>query len=86
MTDAHAAPFTHPVRIYWEDTDAGGIVGFTAVLSPVSNGSFITATATDDAHDVQVYNCRDLLEGVVVQRQHRGAEVLDVVEEDPLMR
>jgi acyl-CoA thioester hydrolase len=32
MTDAHAAPFTHPVRIYWEDTDAGGVVFYANYL------------------------------------------------------
>jgi acyl-CoA thioester hydrolase len=25
-------PFTHPVRVYWEDTDAGGIVFFANYL------------------------------------------------------
>ena len=32
MTDAHAAHFTHPVRIYWEDTDAGGVVFYANYL------------------------------------------------------
>ena len=27
-----SAPFTHPVRIYWEDTDAGGIVYYANYL------------------------------------------------------
>jgi len=26
------APFTHPVRVYWEDTDAGGIVFYANYL------------------------------------------------------
>ena len=32
MTDAHAAHFTHPIRIYWEDTDAGGVVFYANYL------------------------------------------------------
>ena len=37
MTLAHdshhpARPFTHPVRVYWEDTDAGGIVFYANYL------------------------------------------------------
>jgi acyl-CoA thioester hydrolase len=35
MSDAHAdgaAPFTWPVRVYWEDTDAGGIVFYANYL------------------------------------------------------
>ena len=28
----HPAPFEHPVRIYWEDTDAGGIVFYANYL------------------------------------------------------
>ena len=31
MTDAQA-PFTWPVRVYWEDTDAGGIVFYANYL------------------------------------------------------
>jgi acyl-CoA thioester hydrolase len=27
-----AAPFTHPVRVYWEDTDAGGVVYYANYL------------------------------------------------------
>lgn len=27
-----SAPFTHPIRIYWEDTDAGGIVYYANYL------------------------------------------------------
>jgi acyl-CoA thioester hydrolase len=27
-----AAPFVHPVRVYWEDTDAGGIVFYANYL------------------------------------------------------
>ncbi|GAB2473052.1 MAG: tol-pal system-associated acyl-CoA thioesterase [Comamonas sp.] len=27
-----AAPFSHPIRIYWEDTDAGGIVFYANYL------------------------------------------------------
>lgn len=30
--DAPAAPFIHPVRIYWEDTDAGGVVFYANYL------------------------------------------------------
>jgi acyl-CoA thioester hydrolase len=32
--DSHqpARPFTHPVRVYWEDTDAGGIVFYANYL------------------------------------------------------
>ena len=28
----HAAPFRHPVRVYWEDTDAGGVVFYANYL------------------------------------------------------
>ena len=31
MTDS-TAPFAHPIRIYWEDTDAGGIVFYANYL------------------------------------------------------
>ena len=31
-TPAAATPFQHPVRIYWEDTDAGGIVFYANYL------------------------------------------------------
>ena len=31
-TTPTAAPFTWPVRIYWEDTDAGGIVFYANYL------------------------------------------------------
>ncbi|MEG0920349.1 MAG: tol-pal system-associated acyl-CoA thioesterase [Comamonas sp.] len=31
-------PFTHPVRIYWEDTDAGGIVFYANYLKFMERG------------------------------------------------
>ncbi len=33
-----AAPFQHPVRIYWEDTDAGGIVFYANYLKFMERG------------------------------------------------
>ena len=29
---AHPSPFSHPVRVYWEDTDAGGVVFYANYL------------------------------------------------------
>ena len=31
-------PFTHPIRIYWEDTDAGGIVFYANYLKFMERG------------------------------------------------
>lgn len=31
-TDTFAADFSHPVRVYWEDTDAGGVVFYANYL------------------------------------------------------
>lgn len=31
-TDTQPMPFTHPIRVYWEDTDAGGIVFYANYL------------------------------------------------------
>jgi acyl-CoA thioester hydrolase len=32
MTDATHPPFSHDVRVYWEDTDAGGVVFYANYL------------------------------------------------------
>ena len=32
MSHVSAARFTHPVRVYWEDTDAGGVVFYANYL------------------------------------------------------
>jgi acyl-CoA thioester hydrolase len=32
MTSAHSEPFRHATRVYWEDTDAGGIVYYANYL------------------------------------------------------
>jgi acyl-CoA thioester hydrolase len=34
VAEPTAAPFRHPLRVYWEDTDAGGIV-FYALGKPL---------------------------------------------------
>jgi acyl-CoA thioester hydrolase len=30
--DEHTAPFSHAIRVYWEDTDAGGVVFYANYL------------------------------------------------------
>ncbi len=32
MTELHPAPFRFPLRVYWEDTDAGGVVFYANYL------------------------------------------------------
>ena len=37
-TATPAPPFTHPIRVYWEDTDAGGIVFYANYLKFMERG------------------------------------------------
>ncbi len=47
-------------------------VGLQDTIAVVIRDGFIDITAVERSHEVQVYNCRDLLEGVVVQRTPSG--------------
>lgn len=43
-------------------------IGVQDTIAIVIRDGFVDLTAVERSHEVQVYNCRDLLEGVVVQR------------------
>lgn len=47
-------------------------IGMQDTIAVVIRDGFVDLTAVEQSHEVQVYNCRDLLEGVVVQRTPSG--------------